>query len=83
MSIEFDPRAYDPALLVLRAKGYGLELDARDDHYAYWRAKKGDSQFTATNPVELLGVVTVWEERGTEWERREGEPSVYEKLVEG
>ncbi len=83
VSIEFDVKTYDPALLVLGAKGYSVRLEAREDHHAYWHAAKEGHRFAATNPVELLGVVALWEARGENWPRQQGEASVYEELLEG
>lgn len=82
MSITFGVETYDPALLVLKSKGYTVRLEAVEDRFAEWHAQKGDDEVVATNPVELLGLVALWEARGDDWERRSDEPSIYEELVE-
>jgi hypothetical protein len=57
-----------PAVLVLRDKGFtvrcnlGFAPDAEQ-----WIATKPDFEFAAGSPLELLGLVAVYEARGTEW----------------
>jgi len=51
-----------PAYLALRDKGF----DATHSD-AHWIAVRGDLRFIADSPIQLLGVVTVFEARGEAW----------------
>ena len=66
----------NPALLALRAKGYRvwLEYTKVDDPKSPWQpympdyqAEKEGTYFSATTPVELLGLAAMWETRGDDW----------------
>ncbi|MBW4623314.1 MAG: hypothetical protein KME17_28640 [Cyanosarcina radialis HA8281-LM2] len=79
-----------PALLALNAKGYKLKLeytkieDENDLWYPYlptWQAEKDNYNFSATTPVELLGLVSMWETRGDDWKAGNKEPDLYDELV--
>jgi hypothetical protein len=80
-----------PALLALRAKGYRvwLEYTTEDDPRSSWYPYMPDYQaeiegayFSATSPVELLGLVAMWETRGDDWKFKRGEPDIDEELQE-
>ncbi len=80
-----------PALLALRAKGYRVWLEYMkvDDPSSPWhpympdyQAEKEGAYFSATSPVELLGLVTVWETRGDDWKFKRGEPNILGELME-
>jgi hypothetical protein len=66
---------WNPALLVIREKGYGVyrwptgEKDACDDLVAI----KDGRAFFAQNPVSLLGLIAMWERLGDGW-RTQGYP---------
>ena len=79
-----------PALLALKAKGYKLKLeytktdDKNDLWYPYlpdWQAEKGGCVFSATTPVELLGLVAMWETRGDDWQTCKEEANLYDELI--
>jgi len=53
-----------PAYLVLCDKGYEVQWDGAD----HWTASKGESQFAGEGPIELLGVVSMYEHRGEQWQ---------------
>jgi hypothetical protein len=70
---------YNPSLIVLRKKGYELWLEkGKDDNLSC--AKKGHQQFLAYTGPELLGVVTLWENFGENWNQQQ--PDVYGELIE-
>jgi hypothetical protein len=80
-----------PALLAIRAKGYRLWLDyhERDDPKHPWhpcqldyQAEKGGAYFSATTPVELLGLIAMWEVRGDDWRPKAGEGRIEDELHE-
>ena len=69
----------NPCLIVLRQKGYELWLEKGDDGNL-WCAKKGDQRFLAYTGPELLGVVALWENLGSNWNQQQ--PDVYGELVD-
>lgn len=68
----------DPILLVLKALGYefGFEM-AQPVPVPVWWAEKDDSLFTADDPWTLLGIVMVWECKGSEWQNANGDPYLW------
>jgi hypothetical protein len=70
---------YNPSLLVLRRKGYQLWLE-KGDNGSLWCAKKGDKSFLAYTGPELLGLVTLREELGEEWNQQT--PDIYSELLD-
>ncbi|PSB58930.1 hypothetical protein [Chamaesiphon polymorphus] len=80
-----------PALLALQAKGFRvwLEYVKIDNPKDYWhpympdyQAEKNGNYFSATNAVELLGLVAMWEVRGNDWKFKNGEPDIHDELME-
>ena len=80
-----------PALLALRAKGYRVWLEywAVDDVKSPWYPQMPDYQaqsefgyFSATTPVELLGLVALWETRGDDWKLKADEPDILNELLD-
>jgi hypothetical protein len=59
----------NPSLIVLRQKGYDLWLEKSDDR-SLWCAKKGPHSFMAYTGPELLGLVTLWEQLGPDWNQQ-------------
>lgn len=74
----------NPCLLALRAKGYKLTLSFTKDREGNYRqdidAELNGRSFSATTAAELLGLVAMWEVRGDDWRRKEGEPIVRDEL---
>ncbi len=52
-----------PAYLVLIEKGYEVRCDGDER----WTARKGDSVFGGAGPIEVLGIVCMYENRGKDW----------------
>lgn len=80
-----------PALLALRAKGFRVWLeydkinDPKNPYYPYmpdYQAEKDEAFFSATTPVELLGLVAMWEVRGDDWRFKCGETDIDKELME-
>jgi hypothetical protein len=75
-----------PALLLLTSKGYALSLryenPATDVYTTVWEAEKDGNGFSATSPVELLGLVALGEGRGENWKTRPGEPDLLKAFQE-
>jgi len=70
--------AHNPALLVLESHGYRLGIhpptydageEKNHDDIGFWFAVKGNQEFIASDPLSLLGLVSIWESRGNDWPR--------------
>ncbi|MFT3776495.1 MAG: hypothetical protein QM820_64970 [Minicystis sp.] len=80
------PNVYETCLRVLADRGWRASLSPRDvDEDDIWRATKGDVELWADNPIELLGLVGVWEARWPGeyvpwwWTRGNTGPSLWEQ----
>lgn len=92
MGLASHANVYNTCLRILRAKGFALEVsgEARPDG-SYptclsWVARMNGFYFCADNPIELLGLVAVYDQvRPTEdvpyWWRIEG-PDIESELLE-
>jgi hypothetical protein len=67
-----------PAYLVLVAKGY--DVSHPDD---VWLAQKDQNSFSASGPLELLGLVAVAETRGRNWHATDQEIEAFLKKYPG
>ena len=56
-----------PAVLCLREKGYSVANHFWDDKQEYFVATKPGLRFTADDPETVLGLVTLYEMRGSDW----------------
>lgn len=70
---------YNPSLIVLRQKGYDVWLE-KGDNGSLWCAKKGDQGFLGYTGPELLGLVTLWEHLGKDWNQQQ--PDIYNELLD-
>lgn len=72
--------SFGAALAVLQVRGFSISRDSdcdkgRDTNgWGFWKAEKDGSCLSAMNPVELLGLVVVWEQLGEKWQ--DARPSV-------
>lgn len=55
-----------PAYLALLEKGYQVSWDDGDDQQ-FWFAAKDGHEFIGDGPLELLGLVALYETRGENW----------------
>jgi hypothetical protein len=62
-----------PAFLVLKAKGFQVYRTKVVGHEEEWVAEKGETKFTAEDPVTLLGVQAIYESRQSDWKATDGE----------
>ena len=81
---------HNPALVVLREMGFALgiyeptydEGETRsEDDFGHYYARKGDNEFVAGDPLSLLGLVSIWQQRGEQW-RRDDDPFIIMELYE-
>ncbi len=49
---------YNTALVILEGKGWSLEFEKDKDR---WHARNGDWHFHADDPIQLLGLVAIYE----------------------
>lgn len=70
---------YNPCLIVLKKKGYVLWLE-KGENGSLWCARKGDQSFLAYTGPELLGLVTLWEHLGANWNQQQ--PDIYGELID-
>jgi len=79
-SIVASGNTYNPSLIALREKGYDVWLECGDEDRSLWCARRDDHDFLAYSGPELLGLVTLWEHFGDDWNRQV--PDVYGELIE-
>jgi hypothetical protein len=74
---------YSPALLVLHQLGFQLTVERPRENQKWrtWVARKDDRTFFASDPLVLLGLVSLWQHRGDSWQMKEGENALYDKLI--
>jgi hypothetical protein len=78
MSLVTAGNTYNPSLLVLRRKGYDLWLE-KGGNSNLWCARKGKQSLMAYTGPELLGLVILAEELGTNWNQQK--PDILEELL--
>ncbi len=61
-----------PAILALESRGFAVTRHGAE-HDEYWLALRGDSEAIASDPIQLLGLVSVVEERGRDWAASDAE----------
>lgn len=92
MGLASHANVYNICLRILRSRGFDLEVSGEaetDGSYparCFWIARKGDFYFCGDNPIELLGLVAVYDyiqpqEDRSYWWRIEG-PDVWSELME-
>ena len=82
---------WNPTLLAIQAKGYKIILEytvcdsecETPDYESYYQAEKDGRRFNAKTPVELLGLIAMWEVRGDDWQYDDlTEIDVHDELME-
>lgn len=86
LSIRIAANTHNPALQTLKEKGYHLWVEpdepGEETEFTDWNAEKNGRFFSATDPVELLGLVAMHEHRGDDWASKNTEPDISEALLE-
>jgi len=75
MTIHSAGNTYNPALVILEEKGYSLQVELGQDH-SIWCAEKDGNHFSASNPLELLAVASIYERFGYDWQAAIGNPDI-------
>jgi hypothetical protein len=68
------------ALITLQAKGYELTENLTAPLELIAEAEKERRRFRGSSWLEVLGLVTLWEMRGDDWQLRDDEPQPDETL---
>jgi hypothetical protein len=71
-----------PAYLTLREKGYEVRWERKKEGEELWFAEKDGCEFVAEGPIELLGVVSLYEIRGENWKATDQETDDFMKKYE-
>lgn len=58
------------ALQIIKTKGYKVFLypDSRENYSGDFWAIKGSKEFIGADPLRLLGVISIWENKGDDWQ---------------
>lgn len=69
-----------PAYQVLLEKGYQVRNEYhKADKEEIWFANMGEKHFRAHSPLELLGIVAIYENRGKNWQASDGDIETFLK----
>ena len=74
----------NPALLILRDKGYEIGVEPPEEENSSWNwwAEKDGNLFTGSNPAMILGLISIWETRGENWQTQENEEWLFDKFLD-
>jgi hypothetical protein len=61
-----------PAVLALREGGFDVSRH-NDENQEEWRAERGDLLLVADDPLALLGLAALREQRGADWHANDAE----------
>ncbi|TCI94975.1 hypothetical protein [Tenacibaculum sp. M341] len=61
---------YNTALGIIKSKGYKIFLypDEREEYLGDFWAVKEERQFIGSDPLRLLGIISIWEHTGDDWQ---------------
>ena len=61
---------YDWALTIIKSKGFKIFLypDDREEYYGNYYAIQKQRLFVASDPLRLLGIISLWETLGDNWQ---------------
>jgi hypothetical protein len=63
-----------PAVLAIQEKGFAVRCERSDlQTDETWYAETEDLRFSASDPLSLLGLITMVEARGENWEAQDSE----------
>ncbi|MDR1340092.1 MAG: hypothetical protein LBK58_08590 [Prevotellaceae bacterium] len=74
-----------PCFAIIKQKGYKIEArvnkNSSGEYFYTWDAVKENHHFSAECPVELLGLISMWEIRGDNWKANDIEYREYDKFT--
>ncbi len=71
-----------PAYLALLAKGYSVRWERKSKENELWYAERENGEFVAEGPIELLGLVAMYEVRGENWKATDKEIDAFMEKYE-
>ncbi len=83
MNIAEAMNTYNPALSILKDKGYEIKIlldEAKEEIYR-WKAFKNENNIYAFNPLSLLALCILFETYGENW-RDYCEPDLYDEFLD-
>ncbi|WP_299242910.1 hypothetical protein [uncultured Aquimarina sp.] len=74
---------YNIALKIIRSKGYKIFLipDKREKYMGDFCAVKGNRKFIGGDPLRVLGLVSIWENTGDDWQSHMPEEDFYDEIL--
>ncbi len=85
-----DRRAYNAALITLVKQGFEISIEppsfddpSEDDgaEIGFWVAEKDGFRFVASEPVALLGIASIYINRGPNW-KRQNDKNYYDEILQ-
>ncbi|MBG6130344.1 hypothetical protein IWQ47_001573 [Aquimarina sp. EL_43] len=75
---------YNIALRIILSKGYKIFLipDKREEYFGDFCAVKGNRKFIGGDPLRVLGLVSIWENTGDDWQNSHfPKEDVYDEIL--
>jgi len=75
---------YNLALKIIKSKGYKIFLypDEREEYLGDFWAIKGKREFIGSDPLRLLGIISIWENTGDDWRNNNfSEEDLYDTIL--
>ncbi|MEW7280369.1 hypothetical protein ABW636_17395 [Aquimarina sp. 2201CG1-2-11] len=74
---------YNLGLKIILSKGYKIFLipDKREGYVGDFCAVKGSRTFFGSDPLRLLGIISIWENTGDDWQSHMPEEDFYDEIL--
>ncbi|MDH7447588.1 hypothetical protein [Aquimarina sp. 2201CG14-23] len=74
---------YNTALKIILSKGYKIFLipDKREEYMGDFCAVKDNHKFIGGDPLRVLGLVSIWENTGDDWQSHMPEEDFYDEIL--
>ncbi|QKX04072.1 hypothetical protein HN014_03835 [Aquimarina sp. TRL1] len=74
---------YNSALGIIKTKGYKVFFypSNTEDFHGDFIAVKGLRQFMGSDPLRVLGLISIWENTGDDWQSYIPEEDIYDKVL--
>lgn len=70
---------YNPALWIMKEKKYKITLIDKEESFD-WKASKDGNEYIASDPLRLLALIIIIEEKGEKWNHYEKD--YYDEILE-
>lgn len=81
LSLSEAANTWGPALELLRSQGFTLRI-SDEEAQTIWIAERAEIRITASDPLTLLGLASLWSARGADW-RTCADPGLYDRILDG